>query len=152
MFTAPTRYHPLMAEDKQLTKNIKASEVWCKHCGEHGMKDEFVALLQEFRDFVDAPILITSGYRCKKHPVEASKKPGSVGRHTLGVAADITCPSMSLEQLYSRVKEFGKFQGVGVSRPKNFIHCDTRPAPARWYYSSSNKTLPWDGNWSSLKA
>lgn len=136
--------------DKQLTKDFKASEVWCKHCGEQGMKDEFVALLQEFRDFLGTPIVITSGYRCKKHPVEASKKPGSIARHTLGVAADITCPSMSLEQLYSKVKEFGRFQGIGVSPHRNFIHCDQREASASWYYTKTDKTLPWDGNWKSL--
>ena len=136
--------------DKQLTKDFKASEVWCKHCGEQGMKDEFIALLQEFRDFLGTPIVITSGYRCKKHPVEASKKPGSIARHTLGVAADITCPSMSLEQLYSKVKEFGRFQGIGVSPHRNFIHCDQREAPASWCYTKADKTLPWDGNWKSL--
>ncbi len=147
MSSAAPRYHLSMAEDKQLTKHFKASEFWCKHCKEQGIKPEFVDLLQEFRDFIGVPLVITSGYRCKNHPVEASKKPGSIGRHTLGVAVDLFAPSITMEQLYSKIEEFGRFQGVGVSVARKFIHCDTRQGKARWCYSSTGKTLPWNGEW-----
>lgn len=137
-------------EDRQVTKDFKASELWCKHCKAEGIKEEFVAVLQDFRDFLGAPVVITSGYRCAQHPVERGKKPGTVARHVLGVAVDMYCPSMSLEQFYSKIREFGRFQGIGVSLPSNFIHCDTRTSPAFWCYSSTGKTLPWNGEWKTL--
>ena len=134
-----------------VSKNFNVSEVACKHCGENGMKPEFVSVLQEFRDYLGAPVVINSGYRCRLHPAELVKPPGVVGRHRLGLAVDIQSPGMSLEDLYSRVEEFGKFLGVGVSIHGGFIHCDQRERKARWKYDSNGKDIPWDGRWSSLK-
>lgn len=134
-----------------VSKNFKASEVCCKHCGVMGMKLDFIALLQEFRDYLGAPVVINSGYRCSLHPAELSKPPGKVGRHRLGCAVDIRSPGMSLEDLYSRVEKFGKFLGVGVSIHGGFIHCDQRERKARWQYDVSGRDIPWDGRWQSLQ-
>jgi len=131
-----------------VSKNFKLSEVTCKHCGRHGMQKEFIDLLQQFRDFLGAPVVITSGYRCAGHPVEAAKK-GKVGRHRMGVAVDIHSPGMSLENLYKKIVEFGRFLGVGVSLEGGFIHCDKRETKARWKYKDG-KDVGWDGRWETL--
>jgi len=131
-----------------VSKNFKVSEVACKHCGKNGMSQEFVDLLQQFRDFLGAPVVITSGYRCELHPVEVTKK-GRVGRHRMGVAVDIHSPGMSLKDLYRKVEEFRRFLGVGVSIEGGFIHCDKRETKARWKYLN-NKDVPWDGRWETL--
>lgn len=131
-----------------VSKNFRLSEVTCKHCGRHGMQKEFIDLLQQFRDFLGAPVVITSGYRCASHPVEAAKK-GKVGRHRMGVAVDIHSPGMSLKDLYRRVEDFGRFLGVGVSLEGGFIHCDRRETRARWKYRDG-KDVAWDGKWETL--
>lgn len=131
-----------------VSKNFKLSEVTCKHCGRHGMQKELIDLLQQFRDFLGAPVVITSGYRCASHPVEAAKK-GKVGRHRMGVAVDIHSPGMSLENLYKKIVEFGRFLGVGVSLEGGFIHCDKRETRARWKYKDG-KDVAWDGKWEAL--
>lgn len=131
-----------------VSKNFKLSEVTCKHCGRHGMQKEFIDLLQQFRDFLGAPVVITSGYRCASHPVEAAKK-GKAGRHRMGVAVDIHSPGMSLENLYKKIVEFGRFLGVGVSLEGGFIHCDKRETKARWKYKDG-KDVAWDGKWETL--
>jgi len=136
--------------DWMVSKNFKLSEVCCKHCGSHGMTPEFIALVQEFRDFLGAPVVITSGYRCRLHPAELQKPAGVVGRHRQGLAIDFRSPGMSLKDLYGNVEKFGKFLGVGVSLRGGFIHCDKRERKARWQYTQSGKDIPWDGDWSSL--
>lgn len=134
-----------------VSKNFKASEVCCKHCGVMGMKLDFIALIQEFRDYLGSPVVITSGYRCNLHPSEVSKPSGKIGRHRLGVAMDFHSPGMSLKDLYSKVEAFGKFLGVGVSVSGGFIHCDQREKKARWQYDKSGRDIPWNGEWSALK-
>lgn len=53
------------------------------------MHDDMLTVLQSIRDLYGKPIYISSGYRCKAHPVEAMKY--STGEHTLGMAVDIIC-------------------------------------------------------------
>jgi hypothetical protein len=73
--------------DWMVSKNFKLSEVCCKHCGAHAMKRDFISLVQEFRDFLGAPVVITSGYRCRLHPV-GSAPPSQCGRQTQSWAGD----------------------------------------------------------------
>lgn len=69
--------------------NFKPEELACKHCGAQGITPEMMGILQEIRTEMAAPIFLTSGYRCVKHPVEQEKdKPGE---HTHGMAVDILC-------------------------------------------------------------
>lgn len=132
-----------------VSKNFKVSEVACKHCGKNGMQPEFIELVQEFRDYLGAPVVINSGYRCELHPVEVAKGWGKIGRHRLGVAVDIQSPGMRLKDLYAKVEKFGKFLGVGVSVEGGFIHCDKRENKARWKYKEG-KDVAWDGRWETL--
>jgi uncharacterized protein YcbK (DUF882 family) len=69
--------------------NFSSKELACKHCGSEGMRPEMMDILQGIRTDMGAPIFLSSGYRCAKHPVEQEKdKPGE---HTHGFAVDILC-------------------------------------------------------------
>ena len=58
--------------------NFKEEEFSCKHCGKNGISHELINKLQSLRTELDFPFIITSGYRCEDHPIEAKKKtPGT---------------------------------------------------------------------------
>lgn len=130
---------------KMLTRNFAAEEFTCKHCGAAGIRSTFVEQLQRFRDYIGKPIKINSGYRCKQHPVEAAKL--SPGRHTEGIAADISGPPIL--EIWRALEHFPEFTGVGVSLDGNYVHVDTRRLPAGvrralWAYDDAGKPRPWD--------
>jgi uncharacterized protein YcbK (DUF882 family) len=100
--------------------NFSASEFACKcGCGRADMNPEFMAKLQELRNLV-GPMRITSGFRCRNHPVEKRKQRG--GAHSIGHAADIKFTSSTqLGEILSNAKDHG-FKGCGVD--KSFVHLD----------------------------
>lgn len=59
----------------------------CKVTGENRMRPDFMDLLLDIRKTYNKPMIITSGYRGKGHPIESSKQ--YPGEHTYGIAADI---------------------------------------------------------------
>ena len=67
--------------------NFKEEEFSCKHCGKNGISHELINKLQSLRTELDFPFVITSGYRCEDHPIEAKKK--TPGTHAEGLAADV---------------------------------------------------------------
>ncbi len=71
-----------------LSENFDTREFTCKCCGEGGAHPELIKKLELLRLVLgDKPIIITSGYRCKKH----NKHVGGVANsyHLLGMATDI---------------------------------------------------------------
>ena len=66
---------------------FKESEFTCKcGCGETVISRHLLEMLDEARGFAKTPFVITSGYRCNKHP-ESIKNPTS--SHINGLAVDI---------------------------------------------------------------
>jgi zinc D-Ala-D-Ala carboxypeptidase len=57
------------------------------------------------RDALDAPILVSSGFRCPPLIRAVDGAPNS--QRLDGKAADITCPTMSTEELFKRVLASG---------------------------------------------
>lgn len=68
-------------------KNFSKKEFDCKHTGKNEMRPEFMETLQAIRTAYGKPMIITSGYRDKTHPIEAAK--GQAGEHSYGLACDI---------------------------------------------------------------
>ena len=73
-----------------------------------------------FRQHVNYPLTISSGFRCKTH----NKKVGGVenSKHTTGMAVDIICPD------HIPIKKFSEmgslfFDVVLVYEKESFIHC-----------------------------
>jgi hypothetical protein len=59
-----------------LTQNFTQAEFRCKHCGQEGIRLEFVQLLQEFRDFMGKPIQVTSNAQPHPETVKLRFSPG----------------------------------------------------------------------------
>lgn len=140
--------------DYPLSRDFRAAEFDCQHCGARGIHQAFVECLQGLRDAIGKPLVITSGFRCVRHPIEARKaKPG---RHTEGIAADLRAIGAPLSTLYRTVlQEFPEFTGIGVAPHQNYIHLDTRPIPKGqravvWSYDRSGAEIRWDGRWDNL--
>lgn len=122
--------------DWSMYPNFSADEFECRHCGEMKMKPEFLAKLQELRNAYGKPMVISSGYRCHKHPVEVSKR--TPGAHTMGIAADIAVNGQDAHALLKHAFALG-FTGIGAFQKGvgNFVHVDTwtgGPRPNVWTY------------------
>lgn len=98
-------------------------EFACSHCGRAEMSDDFLWRLQDLRDSYGKPMRITSGYRCKNHPIESGKK--SVGAHTTGRAVDVAVSRGEAYSLLRLAIRMG-FTGIGVQQKGDgrFIHLD----------------------------
>lgn len=96
--------------------------------------------LQEFRIKLNTNLLINHAHlklRGYRHPSENAKAGGEeFSFHMLGLAFDLTAPSLSTFELKELAKDFG-WHGVGYYPSKNFVHVDLRPRlnPNRtWYF------------------
>ena len=118
-------------EDWKTLKYFDKSEFDCKHTGNNQMKLEFMHKMEQLREAVDRPLIITSGYRDRTHPVEAKKV--LIGKHNQGIAADIKAVGgVERYELVSMAIALG-FTGIGIA--KNFIHLDIRDdVPVIWSY------------------
>lgn len=116
-----------------LTRNFSAWEFRCRHTGRDGIQMPLVEALQALRDSLNAPIVVTSGYRHPTHPIEAAK-PRGPGLHSRGIAADIVAPGVPLLTLYEAALSILPFQGggIGVYPANMFLHVDVRGYMARW--------------------
>ena len=115
-------------------KFFRLEEFNCTHTNLNEMDHEFLVKLDELRERVGFPFIITSGYRDATHPAEARKAEPGTGTHCQGIAADIKV-SNGFERM-NIVHEALKlgFGGIGVS--KSFIHIDGRKTtPVMWTYS-----------------
>jgi len=119
--------------------NFSPEEFACQHCGENGISELLLDKLQLLRTELDFPFKITSGYRCKDHPIE--KKKVNAGAHRDGLAADIGVRGHKAYEVIAKAEKFG-FTGIGVCQKgdSRFIHLDvsthqvTRPRPWVWSY------------------
>lgn len=114
----------------------------CKHCGSFCKpNNQLVKVLEQLRSKVGLPLIITSGYRCPKHPLEINKK--ATGQHTLGTAVDIRIPDgISKKAFLIIILTIKEIKGVGVPIDQNYIHIDIRNTPARWGYKNK-KQIPY---------
>jgi uncharacterized protein YcbK (DUF882 family) len=130
--------HPFPAQD--FPPYFTAKELCCKHCGEGGMDPAFMDVIMSLRERLDFPFLITSGYRCKSHPVEVKKK--TSGAHPTGRAIDIAVSHEHALRLLQSALNAG-ISRIGVAQKgtasKRFIHLDASTNPrhrsqAIWSY------------------
>lgn len=103
----------------KLTTNFDSKELDCPCCGECHMDKEYMNKLQYVREMCDFGFKINSGYRCPKHNAKVSKK--SMGDHSMGLAADISCKDRykrALIVFYALSTEY--FKDIAID--KTFIH------------------------------
>lgn len=118
--------------DEKLSNNFMRSEFACKGtncCGGSAPIDpRLIDLLQAIRDAVDAPVIPTSGFRCRKHN-STTKDAHPESYHTLGMAADIRCPGMTARELYTvclRVVDSIGYGYLICYDHKGIVHVDSR--------------------------
>ena len=74
-------------------KNFSDVELACQHCGQRNPQPEIENItmrhIQDIRQRLNQPMKITSGYRCKMHPIEINKKrPGEHNRAAVDISSD----------------------------------------------------------------
>ena len=120
-------------------KYFTPEELQCSCCDQDGINPEFMEKVSALREQLGFPFIVTSAYRCVKHPIEARKD--SPGAHTTGRAIDIGVSGMSAYLVLQGALKAG-FRGIGVQQKGEgrFIHLDDiedsgdRPRPwARSY-------------------
>jgi zinc D-Ala-D-Ala carboxypeptidase len=114
-------------------KHFKIEEFDCSHTGKNLMDGNFLASLDLLREHVGFPMVVTSGYRDKTHPVEAVKQNPGTGTHCLGIAADIKITNSSDRFVLIDAAMMDGFTGIGIA--KDFIHLDMRESDeVMWVY------------------
>ena len=105
------------------------------------MTDAFIDRLDDLREQLGFPLIITSGYRCPKHN-NAVSTTGDDGPHTTGRAADVGISGPAALALVRRATGDG-MQGIGLNQrgphEKRFVHLDDlqspeHPRPNLWTY------------------
>ena len=114
------------------TKNFKEHEWNCKHCGKaHEMQSHVMQAVQDLREAIGAPLVLTSAWRCKDHPSEAKKK--SPGQHNKGTAVDIAVSSGAMA--YKLIVMGLELGATGFAYGDGFVHLDWREStPVTWRY------------------
>jgi uncharacterized protein YcbK (DUF882 family) len=114
-----------------LSAHFSREELQCRCCGELEISSRLLDGLEALRALAGVPVVVHAGYRCAQHNAEVGGVPHS--EHTLGLAADIHLPGMSLQRMYELAASVAEFAegGIGVY-DGNFLHVDVRAHRARW--------------------
>ena len=123
--------------------NFTYDEFACKcGCARNEMDPDTIDALQAIRDQIPFPMIVSSGYRCEDHPIEAKKL--TPGPHNTGLAVDIVCSGSAALMILSLALKSGEFDGFGLNQrgdmDQRFVHLDQceasqyRPRPHIWSY------------------
>lgn len=89
--------------------------------------------LQMLRDYLDAGIKVTSGYRSPE--VNAKVGGAKKSTHLTGKAADIKVSGYTPKQVYNSIEaliEMGRMEQGGLGLYPTWVHYDIRGTKARW--------------------
>jgi uncharacterized protein YcbK (DUF882 family) len=114
-------------------KYFQLKEFACPCCGENNIDRKFVELLDKIREQYGKPMVVLSGYRCKKHNEEVGGVPESA--HVDGVAADIGCSFAGDRMKLVTLAIANGIKRIGCAR--TFLHLDTSatlPSDVFWLY------------------
>ena len=106
----------------------------CGACDSDGteMHLDFVAKLDDLRERMDIPFIVTSGYRCPDYNDRISTT-GRNGPHTTGRAVDLSITGRLAFNLLRQCSLGGWMSGIGLNQrgphAKRFIHLDDLNGP-----------------------
>lgn len=126
------------------SKYFSDNELRCKcGCGQVKMNDVFLAKIDQLRELLGVPMVVTSGYRCENHPEEKKKDGSTTGAHVQGKAIDVAVHGVDATRLISAAHALA-FTGIGVKQhgpiEGRIVHIDTasgtkdQPRPWLWTY------------------
>lgn len=133
----------------KLSNNFNSSEFNCKGsgcCSSTIINPQLVKYLQQIRDHFNAPITITSAYRCPTHNRRVGGATGS--RHTKGDAADIVVKGRTPAEVAKYAESIG-IKGIGLYETNAdgfFVHIDTRETKSFWYGQNEQKRTTFGGS------
>ena len=116
-------------------RNFKVDEFVCPHCGEVLIDPNLVVLLQEFRDRIGRPVVITSAYRCEEYNKAIGGVPNSA--HIRGYAVDVAIPDSGFR--YALIEFLTKSGITRFGIAEDFVHFDLdpdKPQGVVWVYGS----------------
>ena len=88
-----------------------------------------VEVLDELRDYMGCPLIVTSGYRT---PAYNKKVGGAVNsQHMYGVAADVYPADKNIKKLHAQACKLLSGSG-GIGLYPTFVHVDVRQKASRW--------------------
>lgn len=113
---------------EKITEHFWRKNLACKHCGELTVLGYSIELLEKARVLADIPFIVTSGYRCPKHP-DYTKTSSHYG-----YAYDISTPDFTTRGKVLFALILAGFRRIGIG--ENFIHADNDPTklPGVWHY------------------
>jgi uncharacterized protein YcbK (DUF882 family) len=120
-----------------LSEHFDRSEFACRGSGCCGgsapVLSELIAALEEFRAEVGWPLVILSGFRCRRHN---ARVPGSSGEslHCLGAAADVArVEGMSVDAVAAAAARCSRIWSGGIGLYDWGVHVDVGVGgPRRW--------------------
>ena len=115
--------------------NFSPGEIACHGDGSIIVVREAMNAIQDMRDTLGKPMLITSAYRSPVHNASCGGAPMS--RHLEGIAFDISLHGFEHDELLGCAKDF--FCGLGFYQ--TFLHVDL--GPARSWVSSRKAREQW---------
>lgn len=118
-------------------RHFNLCEFACRCCGQlppGGMSPVLLQKLDDMREEIGMPIIVTSGYRCPRHNYNVGGVSNS--QHVKGNAADIYCRGLTVDRLAAYCVKHG-FDGIGRYYGMQFVHVDVRdngnsPNEYRW--------------------
>ncbi len=117
-----------------IAKDFALDEFACHcKCNRVVVQPDLPVALQELRDLLGSPIVITSGFRCAKH--NRAIGGAKFSAHLGGFAADCTFPGKTLLDAYLEIVRclpWAESGGIGIYVDRNFIHLDVRKKRKRW--------------------
>ena len=128
----------MTSESWKLVRYFKPEEFKCPCCGRCEMDGELIFMLDLLRAVCGFPLIVTSGFRCKKYNEAIGGEENSA--HLRGKAADIYCLSQIKRYEILKNALLLGFRRIGIG--KNFIHLDvdiTLPYPRIWVYPHSKQ-------------
>ena len=108
-------------KDKWRWKNFSPREIACKGTGSILVDEVALDKLQELRERLDRPFLVTSGYRSPKHNKKVGGAKASL--HMKGCAFDINMANHNPQEFEAAAREVG-FRGFGYYPKQGFMHID----------------------------
>lgn len=102
-------------------------------CSQTIVNERLVEFLEKIRNHFNAPVTITSPYRCPAHNSRVGGVTGS--RHSKGDAADIVVKGVAPREVAKYAESIG-IMGIGLYETSGdgyFVHIDTRERKSFWY-------------------
>lgn len=129
LYCGPTAEVPW---DASRWPDFSARELSCKHCGEMCVWPEALDAIERLRVAVGEALVINSGHRCAIWNAMVGGAPLSMHKT---LAFDVALAGHDPWRLQKLAHEAG-FTGFGYSQ--TFLHLDTRPRAARWFYGPAS--------------